>query len=70
MEQEAVSEIYMPVSGLVSEFNSKLEETPELINTDPYGDGWIIKITISDKSELNDLFSSTQYAEFLDDSEK
>ena len=46
---KTVSDLFMPVSGEVIEFNSKLEEQPELINTDPYGDGWIVKIKISNK---------------------
>ncbi len=59
---KTVSDIFMPVSGEVTEFNEKLEDTPELINSDPYGDGWIIKIALKDASEAESLMSSTEYA--------
>lgn len=59
---KTVSDMFMPISGEVLEFNTKLEDTPELINSDPYGEGWIIKITIKDASELNDMLSSSEYA--------
>ena len=51
----------MPVNGEVLEFNENLEDNPELINSDPYGEGWIIKVSISDSSELEDLLSSEDY---------
>lgn len=59
---KTVSDMFMPLSGEVLEFNEKLEDTPEVINTDPYGDGWIIKISVSDTSEVNNLMSSADYA--------
>ncbi len=59
---KTVSDMFMPISGEVLEFNQKLEDTPELINSDPYGNGWIIKIKIKNASELDDLLSSTEYA--------
>ena len=59
---KTVSDVFMPVSGEVLEFNEKLEDTPELINTDPYGEGWIIKISLKDASEADDLMSSSEYA--------
>ena len=59
---KTVSDMIMPLTGEVLEFNAKLEDTPELINTDPYGDGWIIKISVKDASEINDLLSSADYA--------
>lgn len=62
---KAVSDIYSPVSGEVVEVNSALEEQPDLINGDPYGEGWICKITISDDSELDDLMDAEEYQEFL-----
>ncbi len=62
---KTVSDIYMPVSGEVTELNEKLEDTPELINSDPYGDGWIIKINIKDASEADNLMSSTEYAAMI-----
>ena len=55
---KTVSDLFMPVSGEVTDFNQVLEDNPELINTDPYGDGWIIKVCISDISTLDDLLSS------------
>ncbi len=58
---KTVSDMYMPVSGEVLEFNTKLEDTPELINSDPYGEGWIIKISLKDSSEADDLLSHTDY---------
>ena len=58
---KSVSEIYAPVSGEVTEINEDLEDAPETINTDPYGEGWIIKVSISDSSELEDLLSSEDY---------
>jgi glycine cleavage system H protein len=58
---KTVSDIYMPVSGEVLEFNEKLEDNPDMVNKDPYGDGWIVKIKISDKSELDDLMDAEAY---------
>ena len=63
---KTVSDIYMPIGGEVVEFNEKLEETPETVNKDPYGDGWIIKIKINDKSELDDLMDSEAYKKETD----
>src|SRR6185312_17116492 len=54
---KAVSELFSPVSGEVVEVNEKLAEKPELVNTDPYGDGWMIKIRLSDQTELDELMS-------------
>lgn len=58
---KTVSDLFMPVNGEVLEFNENLEDNPELINSDPYGEGWIIKVSISDFSELEDLLSSEDY---------
>ena len=58
---KTVSDMFMPISGEVVEFNEKLEDTPELINQDPYNEGWIIKIKVSNTSELDDLLSPEQY---------
>ena len=58
---KTVSDLFMPVNGEVLEFNENLEDNPELINSDPYGEGWIIKVSISDSSELKDLLSSEDY---------
>ena len=62
---KTVSDLFMPISGTVIEFNTKLEEEPELINTDPYGEGWIIKISVSDKSELDTLLDAGQYKDLV-----
>ena len=58
---KTVSDLFMPVNGEVLKFNENLEDNPELINSDPYGEGWIIKVSISDSSELEDLLSSEDY---------
>ena len=58
---KTVSDLFMPVNGEVLKFNENLEDNPELINSDPYGDGWIIKVSISDSSELEGLLSSEDY---------
>lgn len=58
---KTVSDLFMPINGEVLEFNENLEDNPELINSDPYGEGWIIKVSISDSSELEDLLSSEDY---------
>ena len=62
---KTVSDLFMPVSGEVLEFNAKLEDEPELINTDSYGDGWVIKISIADASELDNLLDSASYQEMV-----
>jgi glycine cleavage system H protein len=62
---KTVSDLFMPVSGEVTEFNQELEDNPELINTDPYGDGWIIKVCISDISTLDGLLSSDEYKNLI-----
>ena len=58
---KAVSDLYAPLSGEVTEVNTLLEEQPELINSQPYGDGWIIKLKISDESQLEQLLSPEEY---------
>ena len=58
---KSVSEIYAPVSGTVSSVNTKLEDSPELVNTSPYDDGWLVEITISDESEIAALLDSSTY---------
>ena len=62
---KTVSDLFMPVSGEVLEFNSKLEDEAELVNTDPYGDGWMIRVSIDNPSELDDLMSPEQYKELI-----
>ena len=63
---KTVSDLFMPINGEVLEFNENLEDNPELINSDPYGDGWIIKISISDITELDDLLTSESYQKLVD----
>ncbi len=62
---KAVSELYAPVSGKVVAVNEKLQDSPELINQDPYGEGWMIKIEMSDESELNNLLSPKDYEKLI-----
>ena len=62
---KTVSDLFMPINGEVVVFNKKLEDQPELINTDPYGEGWIIKITITDTNELDDLLDSSAYQQLV-----
>ncbi len=63
---KAASEMHVPVGGTVTEVNSALEDSPETINSDPYGDGWFIKIELADPSELDDLMDADAYAKYLE----
>lgn len=58
---KTVSDLFAPVSGTIVSFNEELEATPELVNTDPYGAGWMVKIEISEASELDDLLDAETY---------
>lgn len=58
---KTVSDLFMPVSGEVVELNPKLDSNPELVNKDPYGEGWMVKIRPSDPSQFNDLLTAEQY---------
>lgn len=58
---KTVSDLFMPVGGLVAEVNSKLGDEPELVNSDPYGEGWMVKIKISDPAELSGLLTAADY---------
>jgi glycine cleavage system H protein len=62
---KTVSDLFMPINGEVLSFNKKLEDEPELINTDPYGEGWVIKIAISDVTELDELLDASEYQELV-----
>lgn len=62
---KTVSDLFMPVSGEVLVFNDAIEEDPELVNRDPYNQGWIVKVKISDSSELEDLLTSEAYDELV-----
>ena len=58
---KTVSDLYLPVDAKVLEFNQELEDAPELVNDDPYGKGWMVKIEITDASQLNALLSAAEY---------
>ncbi|SCY39597.1 glycine cleavage system H protein [Nonlabens sp. Hel1_33_55] len=58
---KTVSDLFLPLSGEIIEFNDKLEDEPELVNSDPYGDGWMIKMKFSDESQLSTLMSADDY---------
>ncbi len=62
---KTVSDLFLPVSGEIIEFNDELERKPESVNTDPYGDGWMIKVKMSDASEVNDLLDSDAYKNMI-----
>jgi glycine cleavage system H protein len=62
---KTVSDLFMPISGEIIEFNEKLEADPELVNSDPYGDGWMIKVKISDASQVNDLLDAAAYSALI-----
>ena len=63
---KTVSDLFMPINGKVLVFNKKLEDEPELINSDPYGKGWIIKVLISDIEELDELLDASAYQELVE----
>ncbi len=62
---KTVSDLFMPISGEVLEFNEELEGSPDIINKDPYGEGWVAKIKISNKEELEELLSADKYKELI-----
>lgn len=62
---KTVSDLCMPVTGEILEVNAALEDAPELVNNDPYGEGWMIKIAVKDATELNDLMDAEAYAAFI-----
>ena len=62
---KTVSDLFLPVSGEITEMNEGLEDNPELINDDPYGKGWIIKMKISDQNELGELLGADAYKELI-----
>jgi glycine cleavage system H protein len=62
---KTVSDLFMPLSGEITEFNELLEDEPEKVNADPYGEGWMIKITISDETEIGELLSAEAYKELI-----
>lgn len=62
---KTVSDLFMPLSGEIVAFNEALEDEPEKVNTDPYGDGWMIRIALSDASEADELLSAAEYKEVI-----
>jgi glycine cleavage system H protein len=62
---KTVSDLFLPVSGEIIEFNDSLEVSPETVNTDPYGKGWMVKIKIANASEIDELLSSDAYKELI-----
>jgi glycine cleavage system H protein len=62
---KTVSELFSPVSGEIAEINSELEDDPELVNTDPYGQGWMVKIKLSDPSEIDTLLTQEEYLKIV-----
>ncbi len=64
---KATSDIFSPVTGEVVEVNADLDDSPELVNSDPYVDGWLLKIRLSDEAELGDLLSAAAYEKLIDE---
>jgi len=62
---KTVSDLFLPMSGEIIEFNESLEDEPEKVNSDPYGDGWMIKLKCSDLSQVDNLLSSDEYKELI-----
>ncbi|WP_188369738.1 glycine cleavage system protein GcvH [Muriicola marianensis] len=62
---KTVSDLFLPLSGEIIAFNEALEDEPEKVNTDPYGEGWMIKIKFSDAAEIEDLMSDSDYKELV-----
>ena len=62
---KTVSDLYMPVDGLVVKVNPALEDTPELVNSEPFGEGWMIRIKLSDPSQLDDLIPADKYSTMI-----
>ena len=62
---KTVSDLFLPLSGEIVEFNEDLESSPETVNTDPYGAGWMVKVKFSDEAEVSELLSADQYKELI-----
>lgn len=62
---KTVSDLFMPVSGEIVEVNAELEDAPELVNEDAYGKGWLVKIALTDVSEVDELLSAAEYEQFI-----
>ena len=63
---KAVSEVFSPISGEVADVNSELNNSPELVNQDPHGKGWILRLKVKNKADVNSLMKSTEYEKFLE----
>lgn len=63
---KAASEVYSPLTGEVAEVNSELEESPEVVNQHPFDDGWLMKVKLKDKGELDELMPADQYKDYID----
>jgi glycine cleavage system H protein len=63
---KAVSELFSPVSGEVAEINEALADNPALVNTDPYGDGWMLRILVKDATEVDELMTAEEYDEYIE----
>jgi glycine cleavage system H protein len=63
---KTVSDMFMPVSGEITEVNPRLDETPDIVNKDPYGEGWMIRIKMSEPDQFDDLLSADQYKSLID----
>ena len=62
---KTVSDLFMPLTGTIDEFNEALEDSPESVNQDPYGDGWLIKVTMPDGTDTSDLLDADAYKEVI-----
>ena len=67
---KAVSDVYAPLSGTIVEINEELEDSPEMLNDDPYGEGWIFKIEVENDDELEELMDAEEYAAFIESMEE
>ena len=67
---KAASDVYAPVSGAVAEINEALEDSPETVNQDPYGDGWFFKLKVTDERELDDLLDAEAYQELCENEDQ
>ncbi len=63
---KAASDIFLPVGGKISQVNSNVQQEPELINTDPYGEGWLVKIQIANAADADDLMDADAYAQYCE----
>ena len=62
---KTVSDLFLPIDGEILEFNNKLDDAPELVNNDPYGDGWIVKISVKNAAQLDELLSAEDYEKII-----